>query len=286
MSNRVLPALAVIALLNATGFAAAADLIEPAYEEVPQAAPSTAGWYLRGDVGVVLKSKTTGDYSFYNQFEGVEGVDDIFQYDRLETKSAASFGAGVGYRFTDMFRADVTLDHFKADVRGSTSCISYVTASKGLGFYNDCGFDDRSEVSVWTAMANAYVDIGHFGIVTPYIGAGLGGARVKYDEVKSTEVCGSDPACTGIDPTFDHPGESSWRFAAALMAGATIDLTSRLKLDAGYRYTRIANGDYFGYDSADRSFGAKGVQARDDGFDIHTIRAGLRYEFGGGVGLN
>ena len=65
------------------------------------------------------------------------------------------------------------------------------------------------------------------------------------------------------------------------MAGASFDLTQQLKLDAGYRYTRISEGDAFGYDAADIAFGARGVQGRDNGFDVHTVRAGLRYEFGG-----
>ena len=265
------------------GAANAADIIEPPVYNPPEPVVSTSGWYLRGDVGYVFKSKTSGDYSFYNEEDGSEGVDDIFHYDTLETDGAASFGAGVGYRFTDQLRADVTADYFKADVEGSASCISYVTASLGLGFYNDCQYEDTAKAEVWTALANAYVDLGKLGPVTPYIGAGLGFAHVKYDDMRSEEVCGSDPACDGRDNSvFFHPGESDWRFASSLTAGASVDITEALKFDAGYRYTRIAEGDAFGYDQVAKENGASGVQYRDNGFDIHTVRAGLRYEFGGG----
>lgn len=284
--NRLLSTIAIVALMSVAGAVKAADIVEPAYEEVAEPAPlSTAGWYLRGDVGYVFKSKTTGNWNFYNQYEDVQGVDDIFKYDELRTDGGADFGVGAGYRFTDMFRGDLTVDYFKADAKGSTDCPSYITASLGLDFYNDCHYEDDTKADVWVAMANAYVDIAHFGIVTPYIGAGIGAAHVKYDDWNGEEVCGSDPACTGDNSKFTSEGESSWRFASSLMAGATVDLTQQLKLDAGYRYTHIEDGDAHAYDAEDQAAGASGTQLRDNGFDIHTLRAGLRYEFGGGPGL-
>ncbi len=63
------------------------------------------------------------------------------------------------------------------------------------------------------------------------------------------------------------------------MAGASVDLTSQLALDVGYRFTKVWDGDAWEFDSADKQYGASGVQTRDDGFDIHTVRAGLRYSF-------
>ena len=131
-------------------------------------------------------------------------------------------------------------------------------------------------------MANAYVDLPKMGMVTPYLGAGLGAAYVKYDTWKTQEVCS---ICTY---TSDKDGLDSWRFAMALMAGVSYDLTDQLKLDLGYRYLRVNGGKAYGYDAADRSTnpfgnaegpGATGTQAKDNGFNIHTVRAGLRYEF-------
>ena len=277
----LLPAAIAAGLLSGMVSAQAADVIEEPAPVAYEQPISTSGWYLRGDVGYVFKNDTSGDYSFYNQFPGAQGIDDVFDYD-IDLNDAVSFGGGVGYRFTDQLRGDVTLDYFKTDVNGSASCISYITAAAGLDFYNDCEDKGEADASIWTALANAYIDIGKFGPVTPYIGAGLGVARVKYSDLRNEQVCGSDPACDGIENYVgENSGETSYRFAAALAAGATFDLTQALKLDAGYRYTHIDGGDAFGYDKADKSFGASGVQYNDDGFDIHTIRAGLRYEFGG-----
>ncbi|RVG01622.1 porin family protein, partial [Sinorhizobium meliloti] len=63
-------------------------------------------------------------------------------------------------------------------------------------------------------------------------------------------------------------GRDSWRFTYALMAGVSYDVTDRLKFDAGYRYSQIADGDMFG------SGGAKG---HDDGLSRHEFRVGLRF---------
>lgn len=284
---RVITSLSLLALGLLAGVAPvrAADIIEPIIE-VPIA---TSGWYLRGDVGYNSKDKTTGRYKFWNEgqdengnFPGPigQGVDDEFSYDEIKLRDGASFGVGAGYRFSDQFRADVTADYFSADVNGKSDC-NYIIEADTFGISpinSGCRYDDRSKADIWTVMANAYVDVGHFGPVTPYIGAGAGFAHVSYDTMDSTIVCG--PQCPDVpDYKSTHPGLDDWRFAASLMAGATFDLTSKLQLDAGYRYTRISEGDAFGYDERDRAANATGVQGRDDGFDIHTVRAGLRYNF-------
>ncbi|SPU69145.1 outer surface protein [Brucella neotomae] len=276
-------AVMICGLITSVSAASAADLIvqEPVFEPLPQ--PALAGWYLRGDIGYNLKSKTGGKWDFWNQFEEpYRGVDDTFNYDDFSLKGGASYGVGVGYRFNDMLRTDLTLDYFRASINGRTNCPSYVKSSHGLNPVEDnCHYEDNSKASVWTAMANAYVDLPRVGPLTPYLGAGIGAAYVKYDTWKTSEIC---PTCT---LQSDKDGFDSWRFAMALMAGVSYDLTDQLKLDLGYRYLRVNGGNAYGYDEQDRQVinqygqgaGADGPQAKDNGFNIHTVRAGLRYEF-------
>lgn len=276
-------AVMICGLITSVSAASAADLIvqEPVFEPLPQ--PALAGWYLRGDIGYNFKSKTGGKWNFWNQFEEpYRGVDDTFNYDDFSLKGGASYGVGVGYRFNDMLRTDLTLDYFRASINGRTNCPSYVKSSHGLNPVEDnCHYEDNSKASVWTAMANAYVDLPRVGPLTPYLGAGIGAAYVKYDTWKTSEIC---PTCT---LQSDKDGFDSWRFAMALMAGVSYDLTDQLKLDLGYRYLRVNGGNAYGYDEQDRQVinqygqgaGADGPQAKDNGFNIHTVRAGLRYEF-------
>lgn len=285
MKKMLMTTVAAIGAWSMVVPANAADIIEePVYVAPP--APvvvQTSGWYLRGDIGYNFKSKTDGHYDFYNVGFGNDGVDNTEFYDDISLKGSANFGIGVGYRVTDHFRTDLTVDYFRTGVEGSSRCGYLVEIGYGLDpVNNNCRYDDSSHASVWTAMANAYVDIGTYGRITPYIGAGLGFAHVKYDDMENEISCGGGLCGTETEIYHGtHPGESSWRFASSLMAGASVDITDQLKFDAGYKYTRIAKGDAYGYDDADRAAGADGVQGKDHGFNIHTVRAGLRYEFGG-----
>lgn len=264
-------------LIIGTSALQAADLYVPPPEEVPIV---TTGWYLRGDVGYNFSSSSSGEWDFWNQFPPpVRGVDDTLNYDKFSLKDGAAFGIGVGYRIDPTWRVDATVDYFAADIDGKTPCPSYVKASHGLNPVEDnCNYEDSSSADIWTVMANAYVDLAHYGAFQPYIGAGIGAANVNYDTWNTREVC------EGCTYTSDKEGLNSWRFAMALMAGVSYDMTEQLKLDVGYRYTHITGGDAYGFDAADRAPlggapGASGTQAKDDGFDLHTVRAGLRYEF-------
>ncbi len=92
----------------------------------------------------------------------------------------------------------------------------------------------------------------------PYLGAGAGITKVKWGSLSNDPRCvdGGSP-CAGFEPdTVSHPGEDSWRFTYALMAGVSYDRTLRLKLDVGYRYQKTASGAMFGYDADTAAAGA------------------------------
>ena len=122
-------------------------------------------------------------------------------------------------------------------------------------------------------MANAYWDIANFAGFTPYIGAGIGGAYVMYDDFKQSQT-GTLSCCVTAFNTneIDHEGISSWRFAYALHAGASYDITRSWKLDVGYSFTDISSGPMAKYVYKDKP------QAYDAGFTDHVIRAGVRYQ--------
>ena len=124
-------------------------------------------------------------------------------------------------------------------------------------------------------MANAYLDLGTFAGFTPYVGGGVGAVNIDYDDidVKSRCYTGGN-VCPNQADEFENDlkGENSWRFAYALTAGMSYDMTEALKLDVGYRYVDVDGGDAFGGDGED--FASDG---KDDGFDRHTIQAGIRY---------
>ncbi|WP_420961284.1 outer membrane protein [Brucella sp. IR073] len=253
-------------LLAAPAFAA--DL-GPVPVETPVTAEPVAavsGWYLRGDVGHSFDAKGDGRYGVWDEASHTKTE---FDYDEIELRGNTDFSVGVGYRFNQYLRADATLGYWKRDVFGSSEA-----------FGGAVTFDDTSKVSAWEMMANAYIDLITWGKVTPYIGGGLGVTRLKYGTMKNRSWCHDVNVC-GDSYWADHGGFSSTRFTWALMAGMSVDITSSTKLDFGYRYSHIKGGKAFGWDASDIAAGATGVQGYDKGFDVHQVRVGLRYEFGG-----
>ena len=81
------------------------------------------------------------------------------------------FGLGVGYQFNNWLRVDVT-GEYRGRLRlprprhhfGNGSSRPTITAAK------------KSE---WLFLANAYVDLGTWWCVTPFVGAGIGASRIN-----------------------------------------------------------------------------------------------------------
>ncbi len=251
----------VAALLCGTSVYAA-DMYEPPVEqpiiEQPVAVESASGWYLRGDAGYSFNKLRGAHY-----YQGSNG--NVRDFDHAELDDSYTLGIGVGYQVNNYLRADVTLDYLgNAEFEGSTT--------GACGVSGACTSRDISSMTAWSLLANAYVDMGTYGSVTPYVGAGIGGTNVKWDKLRNTSCETGNPA--NCDPTVEHGGRDKWRFTYALMAGASIDVTCNVKADLGYRFRHVVGGDMFGYEQ-------NGGPGSDKGLYLHEARAGMRYSFGG-----
>lgn len=264
MLNTLKPILAGAALLAGTALpASAADIYEPPvidYEPpvIVEEAASFNGWYIRGDIDF-HKSRMSGvEYITYGPPPGTGN------FDFTELKSSYSLGAGVGYQVSNYLRTDLTADYwFRPDFEGGTS---------GWCGGTPCSSTDTSSFRALLLLANAYAEFGTYKRFTPYIGAGIGGAHIKWGDLRNQ-----------IPPNIDdrHRGASGWRFAWAVMAGASYCITRNLHADFGYRYSRISGGKMFEYvDSSGGGTGAGPGFHKD--ISTHEARAGLRYQFGGG----
>lgn len=259
MFRSIKPAFAA-ALLAATVMPAfAADYVEPVVEApVYEPAPAYGGWYIRGDIDYHWSDFRGADYVTYGVTCCGAPLPGVGTFDSGDLDGGFSLGAGVGYQITDYLRTDLTADYwFDSDFNGSTT-----------GFCGGvvCVSNDTSSMSAWLLLANAYADLGTYYGFTPYVGAGIGGARVKWDDLHNN--------IAGVDTV--HEGAANWRFAWAIMAGTSYCLTDNLKLDVGYRYSHINGGRMFELANV---VGGAGP-GYDDGFDTHEARAGLRYDFG------
>lgn len=255
--------LAAAALVMSASAGHAADIIE-APEYVP---PAVGGWYLRGDIGYA--HIRTGSVEYYQGTPTLTG-----SFEQHDIDSTWMVGGGIGYQVTDYFRVDLTADHyFNTDFNGSSATGAACTNAGVAG--EICDYSDNGDVNITTLMANAYIDLGNYGGITPYVGAGIGGAMVHWGDLVNDETCVLN--CGGYtEVSSTHGGYADWHFAWAAHAGFSYDLTHNLKLDAGYTYTHINGGRMFAFDAANTYTGQQGFNGD---IEIHAVKAGLRYTF-------
>jgi opacity protein-like surface antigen len=271
----ILAAGAVVAALSMPASAADMDLpifVEQAPDEVPVEIGS--GWYIRGDVGYELQTSSKG-FS-YNTFDPVTLTYSPQTFVTADVEGDVTYSVGVGYHYNDWMRFDATLDGFKSEFTGSTAA---ATNCPGQLPGTSCRTNDTQPLSTYQLMANAYVDLGTYVGLTPYVGAGAGVAYVDYGTLTNQFICvpGAVTCGTLVTSTARHEGADSLRFAYSLMAGVGYQASKNVKLDLGYRYSHIAGGDQFYYDPATIAAGATGIQGTDDGYDRHEVRMGVRY---------
>lgn len=270
LAKRALMGTAIAAVMTVS--ASAADLFSyepPVYDYDPPKEVSYkkhkgdfGGWYIRGDVGHRWSRLRGTEYI-------LQGTPEIGSFDTTSLSNGFTIGGGVGYQVNRYFRTDLTVDHWlKSDFRGSTSGFDT--------FGEPVVSTDTSSYSATLFLANAYAEFGKFKRITPYVGAGIGGAHVRWDDLRNryTESDGTE-----VDDL--HAGAKGWRFAWALMAGASYCINSNLKADVGYRFSRIEGGRMFEATSPDGEFLWVGP-GFDRGLTSHEVRAGLRYQFGDG----
>jgi len=98
------------------------------------------------------------------------------------------------------------------------------------GVDNVGGLGGSGDLTAATLMANAYYDIQTGSPFTPYLGVGLGGARVSADQIGAAGVQLVDDT----DTVFAYQG----------IVGASYEVDRNLLLKADYRYLRTEDPDF------------------------------------------
>ncbi len=248
-----------------------ADL-PPAFDEVPEFVPVEigSGWYLRGDVGYAFTS-ASGPFTF-RAFDAGAYTGGTFATGAYD--GDVSFAVGFGYRFTDMLRADLTVENFNLRFNGTRA---FAVPCPGENAGTTCTAADSTTLGAWSIMANGYLDLGTFARFTPYVGAGLGVTYANSGAGTTNYTCVGG-ACAGGTASLAHASIDSWRFTYAAMAGFAYDINKNLKLDLGYMFRHVGGGNMFGFNTVSAAAGATGAEATDSGFNQHQIKVGLRYE--------
>lgn len=250
---------AFVAAAAGSGATVAADLGAP----MPMAAPASeplvewgSGWYLRGDLGF---SDEKRDPMMRLRGEVKGGG-----------KSSNGFGGdlGFGYQFSDFFRSDATFGIRRRLDQTLTSSSACTLASGEVGV---CSEGAKISVDRFPMLVNAYADLGSYGGLRPYLGAGVGAAVIRETWNRGAFFNGVTPvtyagnvSTYGASPNVGK--KTRYNFAYALMAGVGYDIRDGVTFDVGYRYLDMG--------SAKIPNAGAGVSSK---LREHEVRVGIRY---------
>lgn len=243
--------LPVLAILVCVGGAHASDL--SAAPDIGASIGADTGWYGRIDAAHTLADDA-------DRLDGF--VDGTSLTGFLDGGTALMGGVGIGYKFTDIWRADVTARYGSDDVNGGADA----AALCGAG----CSLEALARRETVDLDFNLYADLGTIMGVTPYVGAGIGLGHVSY-EAPAAGLCGTG----GCVERLPVSGGDGWRTNWSLMAGAAYGITERVLVDLGYRYTYSDDGDLLTASLPDGS----SLALKDDGSERHMVTLGLRLRF-------
>ena len=254
-------AVAFFATVAQVPVAHAADMpgLPPVYPPPIEEYASASGWYLRGDIGMTNQQFR----GLHQRLYDVAGT--TVEAVGMGWDSATFFGLGIGYKFNDWFRADITGEYRgKANFHGSDN----VTFNGGRGVDNYSG--SKSE---WVFLGNAYVDLGTWWCVTPYVGVGIGGAKVNIIGFRDDGF--NDVGGLSVSTTYAADA-SKFNFAWALHAGLTYKVTQSMSIDLGYRYLDMGNATTGATRAFDGSF-VNGGPFTFNHITSHDLKLGVRW---------
>lgn len=202
-----------------------------------------AGWYAAVDVGTVFLEDSSSTAS-----------DDFGNSVSFDTAFDTGYGVhgAVGHAWGG-FRLEGEVSYRKNDL--DTFDVTNVTLA-GIGSFDNIGtFDAGGDLSALGFMANAWYDFNPGSPWRPFLGGGLGVARISIN----------DATIVGI-PLAD---DDDWVFAYQLGAGIGFEATPTITISLGYRFFGTADPEFT--DLAGIPFDAE--------YRSHNIEIGLRVSF-------
>lgn len=229
-SVKFLVAAGAASLLSSMAFAADLAIAPPPMSYAPPV--DFAGWYLRGDIGMTNQ-----------QLRSLDNPGDpdtpLFKSTGLGFDSSTLWDVGVGYQFNNWFRADVIGQwRGRANFHGSQS----IPFDGAFGpFFTEANNYSGSK-SEAVVMANAYVDLGTWWCVTPYIGAGIGTSYNRISGFRDDGVSINTANTPPLSNSVTYAGDAGkWNFAWALHAGLAYRVTPNVTIELGYSYMSLGD---------------------------------------------
>jgi len=215
-------------------------------------------WYLRGDIGMTNSKGKLHD-NLYDTLPATSQLQQLGQ----GFNGGTSYGLGVGYQFNSWFRADIT-GEYRSKVNFSGT--DFVTYNPG-GYQTDVYSGGYSS---WVGLVNAYVDLGTWWCITPFIGAGVGAAHITTTGLQDFGLSNGSPG------SYFAAGASTTNLAWAAHAGLAYKVTNNFTVELAYRYLDMGTAVH-GYGSSydGTNAGPSSFQFRD--LTSQDVRLGVRW---------
>jgi OmpA-OmpF porin, OOP family len=162
----------------------------------------------------------------------------------------------------------------EAQVAGAQTFESDTTQSLGMGYAFDNGFrfegeighrfnaleqqaGDDGDIHAWTGMLNAYYDFNRDGGIEPYVGFGVGTARIDAN------------AFEAVGPQVVNDDTDALAYQG--IVGVAFGLGDNLDIDVGYRYLVAPDIGFNGTNPAPTKYTGD--------YQHQAVTVGLRYQF-------
>jgi opacity protein-like surface antigen len=224
--------LKLFALAGATAMVSTATFAADFPPAMPQQAVrvDTGGWYLRGDVGVGAQSFKSFDFTQTNVATG-GAWPATWNIDQKDIKDTFFIGGGIGYQWNNWLRFDATAE-YRADVKFKAVGSYFNGIDRAFDLYDG----DHSAI---VALANVYFDLGTWWCLTPFVGAGVGGAYHKTSALTDVGINTNGFGASALG--FANQDHTQWNLAWAVHAGLAYSVTPNLKLEFAYRYLNMGD---------------------------------------------
>lgn len=258
-SVKLIVAAGAASLLSSMAFAADMAIAPPPMYSPPPVL-DFGGWYLRGDIGMTNQSIKSLNNPDPNAV--------LFTSAGIGFDSSMLFGLGAGYQFNNWFRADITGQYRgRANFHGS----QFTTAFAGSALVDNYT-GSKSEVLF---LANAYVDLGTWWCVTPFIGAGVG---TSYNRISGFRDDGFGNSFGVARPvSFVYAADAGkWDLAWALHAGLAYRVTPNVTVEFAYSFVDLGsattgvNSNFAGTATAQFPWTMKDITS-------HDLKLGVRW---------
>lgn len=240
VDNQVLiPALAAVFLATTAPAALAGGVVETPPEVVVMPDPEPMGnWY--GALSLGYATPTT-----------LEGVGEGFSFPEqgieLSLEASQLLSAALGYEMSSGLRLEVEAIYMHGNTDELTVSPPQITPISAAY---------PGDYTVTAGMANAWYSFGT-GAVRPFIGGGIGMARIGVDI--------ADPSFPGIDGIDDSTTATAWQIGV----GADVAMSDNMSLVMSYRVLNIDNIELT--DEIDNSLSVD--------YQNHIVTAGVRFSF-------